>query len=348
MTPPQNVEWRDEQLFLLDQTLLPQTAKMLPIDTLEAAIEAIQSLRVRGAPAIGIAAAYALCVGLRDARSLDAAGFVQQAKSQAQRLIAARPTAVNLAWALERMCRVLNPRQPAGVLWTALVAEAVEIHAEDRRLCRAIGEAGVALIGPGSTVLTHCNAGALATGGIGTATAPMYLAAENGVDFKVLSAETRPLLQGGRLTAWELQRAGIDVSLIIDGAAAGLMAAGAIDLVIVGSDRVAANGDVANKVGTLAHALAAKHFGIPFYVALPHSTIDIECAGGADIPIEQRHGDEVLSMAGQRIAAPGIAARNPAFDITPAALVTALITDCGMIHPPFGPGISAALANRKV
>ncbi len=343
---PPTLQWCDDALHILDQTRLPATETVLRIDTLDAAIEAIQALRVRGAPAIGIAAAYALCAVMRDRQQLPPAAFRSAALEASAALAAARPTAVNLCWALDRLCRTLDQRHASAAQWQLLLGTATEMHTEDRDLCDAIGAAAVDLIQPGMTVLTHCNAGALATTGIGTATAPIYLAHRRGIPFRVLACETRPLLQGARLTAWELQRAGIEVEVIVDAAAAGLMAAGAVDLVVVGADRVAANGDVVNKVGTLSHAVAANHFGIPFYVAFPYSTIDRGCVDGRAIPIEQRASSEVLQACGQPIAAAHTRARNPAFDLTPAALVTALITDRGMIPRPFAHGIAAALSAR--
>ncbi|MEJ2088596.1 MAG: S-methyl-5-thioribose-1-phosphate isomerase, partial [Gammaproteobacteria bacterium] len=266
MMPP-TIRWVDGNLELLDQRALPGRESYLHIESIGDAVEAIRTLAVRGAPAIGIAAAYALALSLRDEPSSTFGGTLA---ANAERLKAARPTAVNLGWAVDRLVSVCRD-DPS---YAALVAAAAAIHEEDKASCRAIGEAGLSLIAPGVNILTHCNAGALATAGIGTATAPMYLAHEQGVAFQVFADETRPLLQGARLTAWELSRAGIHVTLLCDNAAASLMASGGIDLVLVGTDRVAANGDVINKIGTLSLAVLCRHFDIPFYVACPSSTFD--------------------------------------------------------------------------
>jgi len=259
----------------------------------------------------------------------------------------ARPTAVNLAWATRRMRDAAcssDARDGTGLL-LRLRAEAEAIHAEDRALCRAIGEAGLPLIAPGCGVLTHCNAGALAVSELGTATAPMYLAHARGTAFRVYVDETRPLLQGARLTAWELERAGLDVTLVCDNAAARLMSEGLVDLVLVGTDRVTANGDVVNKIGTLGLAILCRHFGIPFYVACPSSTFDAATATGADVAIEERDGDEVRSWRGTRTAPASVKARNPAFDVTPHALVTAIVTDRGIVRPPYADNLAARLGS---
>jgi methylthioribose-1-phosphate isomerase len=274
---------------------------------------------------------------LKPFRSESLAEFRRAIEEQAGFLDSARPTAVNLGWALRRQQRMAADAQAedSRSLYDLLVDEAIRIHHEDQALCRGIGEAGLALIKEGAGVLTHCNAGALATSGVGTATAPLYLALEKGIGFHVFADETRPLLQGARLTSWELMQSGADVTLITDSMAASMMQSGAIDLVITGTDRVAANGDVANKIGTLGVAILADHFGIPFYVAMPSSTIDLDCPTGADIPIEEREGDEVTSFSGVRTAADGVKVRNPAFDVTPHALVAGLITERGIVRPPY-------------
>jgi methylthioribose-1-phosphate isomerase len=274
---------------------------------------------------------------LKPFRSEPLAEFRRAIEEQAGFLDSARPTAVNLGWALRRQQRMAADAQAedSRSLYDLLVDEAIRIHHEDQALCRGIGEAGLALIKEGAGVLTHCNAGALATSGVGTATAPLYLALEKGIGFRVFADETRPLLQGARLTSWELMQSGADVTLITDSMAASMMQSGAIDLVITGTDRVAANGDVANKIGTLGLAILADHFGIPFYVAMPSSTIDLDCPTGADIPIEEREGDEVTSFSGVRTAADGVKVRNPAFDVTPHALVAGLITERGIVRPPY-------------
>jgi len=340
---PPTVEWRDGELHLLDQTRLPHEVAMERQEDAEQVHESIRTLKVRGAPAIGVAAAYGLCVATKAYRKASAGPFVAEAERLAGLLASARPTAVNLGWALRRMlsrARAITATSGAEI-HDALVDEAKRIHTEDQALCRGIGAAGLPLIGDGATVLTHCNAGALATTGIGTATAPLYLAHERGVGFRVFADETRPLLQGARLTAWELSKAGVDVTLIADSMAASLMQAGEVDLVITGADRVAANGDVANKIGTLGVAVLANHFGVPFYTAVPSSTIDLDCPSGVDIPIEQRADDEVLGFAGIHTAPDGIGVRNPAFDVTPHALVVGLITESGIVRPPFAENLAA-------
>lgn len=331
---PPAVRWQDGRLELLDQRRLPDTVCYLGIETLEDAVTAIRTLTVRGAPAIGIAAAYALAVCMRD---VPPDRFDAVLAQQAGALKAARPTAVNLAWAVDRLVNTAgSSRDPQH-----LVREAERIHEEDRRICRAIGAAGRGLITPGCRVLTHCNAGALAVSELGTATAPLYLAHADGVPFRVYADETRPLLQGSRLTAWELAEAGIDVTVLCDNAAASLMAAGGVDMVLVGTDRVTANGDVVNKIGTLNLAVLCRHYEIPFYVACPSSTFDAATATGADVTIEQRSPDEVLGPGTARVAA-----YNPAFDVTPAALVSALITDRGLIIRPAGTDLATRFANH--
>lgn len=340
---PPTIEWRDDTLYLLDQTRLPQACVVEAADSVEAVWRAIHELRVRGAPAIGVAAAYGLCVAMRRDQPAARDAFLTRLEQRAAYLDSARPTAVNLRWALERMLAHArgDAAQTGAALYEALVDEAKRIHREDIELCARIGEAGRALIEPGSGVLTHCNAGALATTGIGTATAPLYCAHRDGAAFRVYADETRPLLQGARLTAYELQQAGLDVTLITDSMAPALMSQGLIDLVIVGTDRVAANGDVANKIGTLGVAIAAKHFGIPFYVACPSSTLDLRTPSGADIVIEERGAEEVAQLAGRRVAPEGMKVRNPAFDVTPHALVTGIVTELGIVRAPFDTNLAA-------
>lgn len=317
----------DGHLNLLDQTLLPNQVETLAVTDVAGVIDAILRLAVRGAPAIGVAAAYGMVLGVR--AEADVGGFEAALESVGRRLAAARPTAVNLAWSVRRVC---ERGRRAGTL-EAMLDEAHAIRSEDEDLCRRIGENGAALIEDGMTVLTHCNAGRLATAGDGTALSMMFEAWRSGTRFRVLADETRPLLQGARLTALELHEAGIPVEVILDSAAAGLMARGEVDLVITGADRVAANGDAANKVGTYAVALAAAAHQIPMYVAAPFSTFDLSLADGSEIPIEDRDPDEVLCMGGVRVAAAGVGARNPAFDVTPAHLLTGLVTDRGLIAP---------------
>jgi methylthioribose-1-phosphate isomerase len=334
---PATLAWEEEGLYLLDQTRLPQVVVVERVAGVEDVWRWIHELRVRGAPAIGVAAAYGLCVAMQPLRHLSSGDFQSQLMEQASFLDSARPTAVNLSWSLKRMLAAAqrSATQDSGAIYQVLVEEAKKIHAEDQALCAGIGAHGVSLITPGCGVLTHCNAGALATTGMGTATAPIYMAHQQGVSFRVFADETRPLLQGSRLTAFELQRAGVDVTLITDSMAASIMSQGLVDLVIVGTDRVAANGDFANKIGTLSVAITARYFGIPFYVACPSSTLDLLTANGANIVIEERQDHEVTHLAGQPTAPVDIKVRNPAFDVTPHDLVTGFITERGIVEPPF-------------
>jgi methylthioribose-1-phosphate isomerase len=339
---PATLQWRDGDLHLLNQTRLPHHIEIERQDSAEQVWQSILQLKVRGAPAIGVAAAYGLCVAVKPSRNLALPDFRNILHQQASYLQSSRPTAVNLAWALQRMLRAATTAHQAldsTELYARLVEEAQRIHAEDIAICNGIGAQGVNLIQSGMGVLTHCNAGALATTGLGTATAPMYLAHQLGVNFKVYADETRPLLQGARLTAWELQSAGINVNLITDNMAASVMARGLIDLVIVGTDRVTANGDVVNKIGTLGVAILAKHFGLPFYVACPSSTIDLATPTGAQVEIEERASDEVTGFGPVRTAPHGMAVVNPAFDVTPHTLVSGLITEHGIISAPFAEGL---------
>lgn len=337
------VRWRDDHLEVLDQTRLPHHREVRRLRTTAEVVDALRRLVVRGAPAIGVCAGFGMVVGLDERAPADAAAARDELARLAAQLTAARPTAVNLAWAVERVVAAAQTGDsPAAVRHVAL-REAQRIAAEDRRSCRLIGEHGRAELAAAERILTHCNTGRLATGGIGTALGVVYAKAAAGEPVSVIATETRPLLQGARLTAWELADAGIDVAVCADGAAASLLAAGEADAVIVGCDRVAANGDVANKVGTFALAVAAQHHGVPFYVAGPLSTFDAATPTGADIPIEQRAGDEVRRM-GEAVVAPPVPVRNPAFDVTPAALVTAFITDAGVLRPPYATSIGGALA----
>ena len=330
MAIPHPIDWTSEgAVRILDQTLLPDVERYLDLDTVDAVAEAIRTLRVRGAPLIGIAAAMGVTLALRRGPApLDAVC------AAARTLGATRPTAVNLHWALERMeRRAAEAVDRGGDLATALRDEANAIWEEDRAMCARIGAAGAGLIGDDATVLTHCNAGALATGGIGTALAPVYTLHEAGRKVSVVADETRPLLQGSRLTAWELTRAGVPVTVIADGMAASRLRHGDVTCVLVGADRIAANGDVANKIGTYGVALAARAHGVPFYVAAPTSTVDPATPDGRAIPIEERSAAEVTGWRGHAAAPAGARAWNPAFDVTPAELVTAIITDRGVFAP---------------
>ena len=346
---PQTLRWQDGELYLLDQTRLPGEVVEERQRSVEQVWDSISRLKVRGAPAIGIAGAYGLVLALSDKLHLSREAFLEAMRQQAAYLEGARPTGVNLRWALRRMTRHgagLADASPARI-HEELLAEAIRIHDEDRELCRRIGEAGLPLIEKGAGILTHCNAGALATAGLGTATAPMYLAHRKGANFRVFVDETRPLLQGARLTAWELTQAGLEVTLLCDNMAASLMSQGQIALVITGADRVAANGDAANKIGTLGLAILARHFAIPFYVAAPSSTIDPNTATGKDIPIEQRSPEEITCWGERRIAPAGVRVSAPAFDVTPNELITGIITEQGILQAPFAEAIQTRYQQRQ-
>ena len=334
----QAVRWSPDRdaVRIIDQRLLPAQYVERDLRTIDDVCDAIATLAVRGAPAIGVAGAMGLVVSLARHRGDSTQRFGDRLQEYASRIRATRPTAVNLPWAMGRMLARAQDSTPApDSVLAALHDEADAILEEDRAMCLRIGEQGLPLITDGARVLTHCNAGALATAGVGTALAPLYLAAERGLHIEVYASETRPMLQGSRLTAWELDRAGIPVTVLTDGMAASLMRAGDIDLCIVGADRIAANGDVANKIGTYGVAVLARHHGIPFYVAAPTSTLDSQTPDGAAIAIEQRDADEVRRGFGALTAPAGVRVHNPAFDVTPAELVTAIITDRGFFQPPY-------------
>lgn len=330
------LRWRAGKLELLDQRALPGRCIYVALDSAAAVAEAIRAMVVRGAPAIGCAAAYGVALEARRLQHCPKAEFDDALQRAVGLLAVSRPTAVNLFWALERMhaCRAAVSDRTPGAIAARLLAEAHEIAAEDVRLNRTMGAHGSALIPDGACVLTHCNAGALATAGHGTALGVIRSAAESGKRIRVLVDETRPFLQGARLTAWELHQDSIPVILIADNAAGLLLSRGEVHAVIVGADRVAANGDVANKIGTYSVAVLARRHNVPFYVACPLSTIDRTVASGANIPIEERNADEVTGYGGMRWAPEGIAVRNPVFDVTPADLVTALITEKGVTPAP--------------
>jgi methylthioribose-1-phosphate isomerase len=331
------------KLRLIDQTLLPLEERYVETDDPEEIYDYIKRLVVRGAPAIGCAAALGLAAVMCRSNAGSVGEFVEGVRSVASRLAESRPTAVNLFWALDRCVAVVDGADGVSLveeLKDVLIVEALTILSEDISMCRAIGENGLPLLSDGATVLTHCNAGGLATSGFGTALAPIYAASERGVAVGVYSDETRPLLQGSRLTAWELKRAGIEVVTICDNMAAQVMREGKVDIVIVGADRIAANGDVANKIGTYGLAVLAKHHGVPFHVAAPVSTIDFSLPDGGGIPIELRDGDEVRRGFGRLTAPEGVEVYNPAFDVTPADLITSLITDRGIKSPPFVDSLS--------
>ena len=333
----QPVAWTSDGtgVRILDQRALPAREIYRELRSIDDVCDAIATLAVRGAPAIGIAGAMGVTLAVSGAER-STSDAVDAISAAAARIAASRPTAVNLGWALDRIvCAARTHRGSPLDLAIALRAGATRILDEDRAMCRRIGELGATLLPDGARVLTHCNAGALATGGMGTALAAIYVAAEQGRRVEVFADETRPLLQGSRLTAWELHRAGIPVTVLVDGAAATLMRAGAVDLCIVGADRIAANGDVANKIGTYALAVAARYHGVPFYVAAPESTFDGATATGADIVIEERSADEIRCGFGTATAPADVSVRNPAFDVTPAALISAIVSDRAIHRPPF-------------
>lgn len=345
--PVDTIEWKNRTLSIIDQTRLPTEFERITLDTLEKVWEAIKSLRIRGAPAIGVCAAFGVLVGLKEKKPVTGADALAAAAESADYLATSRPTAVNLFWALDRLktrAAAMDSGTAPEEVFEQLEDEAMQILNEDRRLCRSIGAHGAALIEEGSGVLTHCNAGALATVDYGTALAVMFRAHEEGRHFHVFADETRPLLQGARLTAWELLQAGVDVTLICDNAAAQVMREGKVQLVLVGADRIAANGDAANKIGTYSVALLAKAHDIPFYVAAPASTFDLSIPSGEHIPIEQRPSEEITSAFGKQIAPEGVKTYNPAFDVTPAHLIAGIITEHGILRPPFSESISAHIA----
>jgi methylthioribose-1-phosphate isomerase len=336
------MRWEGPGLRLLDQTRLPIEEVWIDCETPEQVADAIRCLAVRGAPAIGVAAAYGLVLGLRTVR--DPERLAERFEEVSRLLGSTRPTAVNLRWALERGRRVFEESAASGpeTVTRALLDWARELHAEDVRVNRRIGEHGAKLFAPGTRVLTHCNAGALATAGYGTAIGVITSAWEQGNVGQVWVDETRPLLQGARLTAWELKKLGIPFRLVTDNSAGALMSQGLVDRIVVGADRIAANGDTANKIGTYTVAVLAHRHQIPFYIAAPLSTIDRATPTGRDIPIEERRADEVTEVFGRRVAPDDTPALNFAFDVTPAELITAIITEAGVIEPPYERSIASA------
>lgn len=333
-----SVDWRNGDIAIIDQTLLPGREVLRRLRSTAQVAEAIASLRVRGAPAIGIAGGMGVAQAAVRSRARTARGVLRDAERAARVLARTRPTAVNLRWAIERVltrAREQAAALPPDALAKAMVEEALAIRAEDERACLAMARHAQRFIRRSATLLTHCNTGFLCTGGIGTALGAVRLAHEQGRGVRLLHTETRPLLQGARLTAWECDRFGIPHALVTDAAAPGLIARGEVSAVLVGADRIAANGDTANKVGTYALALAAKDAGVPFVVVAPMSTVDLAVTAGRDIPIEEREPAEVLVAGRARIAPPRTAARNPAFDVTPARLITAIVTERGVARAPF-------------
>jgi len=337
--------WEDGAVCLLDQRLLPAKEVVVRCDTLDLVVQAIKTMQVRGAPAIGCTAAYGLAMIAEQSRGTTTAQISAELQTAKQTLDAARPTAVNLTWATARMLLSADTHaadDPASFR-RALLDEAHAILAEDLAMCHAMGLHGLPLIPARGHVLTHCNAGGLATGGYGTALAPIRSAYEHGRPIHVFVDETRPFLQGARLTAWELQRVGVPLTLITDSMAGYFMRRGEIDCVIVGADRIVANGDIANKIGTYSLAVLAHAHSIPFYVAAPSSTVDFALPNGDAIPIEQRDPTEVTSLGGQQIAPLGVNAAHPAFDMTPHDLITAIITERGIVYPPYDENLRRVL-----
>ena len=340
-TPP--IEWAGDHIRIIDQTLLPAEVKFIEIRSASQAVDAIQRLAIRGAPALGAFGSLALVVAL-DEIEPESVSQARTRLEECRTLIGdARPTAINLRWAVDRVIdQATKDGSDLTSLRSALIREAQAVADEDKAACDEIGRLGHELLRDANVIGTHCNAGRLATAGSGTALAPMYAKAQAGEPLRVLASETRPLLQGARLTAWELDDAGIDVTVVPDGAMASTVLSGQVDAYIVGADRIAANGDAANKIGTVGHALAAREAGIPFYVAAPTSTIDFKLASGEQIEIEQRDAVEVHEIQGSRLTPQGVDAFNPAFDVTPHHLITAIITEAGVLRPPFRDSIAEA------
>ena len=337
------IRWADGNLLLLDQTRLPAEETTVTVARYEQAVDAIREMRVRGAPAIGVTAAYAVAMAARDSDAASRDEFLVQLSAAAERISAARPTAVNLHWAVRRMMGVAESSGSIDEIRARLLAEARQVHREDEAINRRMGDYGRELMPDGGSVLTHCNTGALATSSFGTALGVIRAGWESGKRFEVYNTETRPWLQGARLTSWEFQKLGIPATLLVDSAAGMLMRRGKIGCVITGADRIAANGDTANKIGTYSLAVLAKENGIPFYVAAPTSTIDLSLADGDEIEIEERPQDEVTSYRGLQTAPEGVEAVNPSFDVTPARYVSAIVTEAGVARQPFNESLLLAV-----
>jgi len=346
--PLPTIKWQKDHVIIIDQTRLPLEKKIITINSKEEMWDAIKKLKIRGAPAIGIAAAFGVYLGIRDFDGT-IQEFIKKFNHACEYLASSRPTAVNLFWALKRLKKIVekNTPKPVKKLQKIILNEAISMIDEDNKVCGAIGKNGVRLIKNGFNILTHCNAGGLATAMYGTALAPMFRAKELEINFHVYVDETRPLLQGARLTAWELLEAGIPATLITDNMAASVMASGRVNLVIVGADRIAANGDTANKIGTLGVAVLAKEFDIPFYIAAPVSTFDPNTPTGGEIPIEERAKEEITTWGGIQIAPSGINVYNPAFDVTPYDYIKGFITEKGIITPPYKQKIKKILNSTE-
>ena len=341
------IEWEAGKLKLLDQTALPFATNYIELESYPEVIDAIRRMKVRGAPAIGVAAAYAMAMAARAADTTNKATFLEALRVASHRIGQARPTAVNITWGVERMLRLAKKIDDVGQAPDLLLEEAHRVQSEDEEANRRIGSEGKALIPNGGSVLTHCNTGALATAGYGTALGVIRASWEEGNRFQVFATETRPFLQGARLTAWELVQLGIPATLVVDSSVGLLMSRGEVGCAIVGADRIAANGDVANKIGTYQVAVLAKENRVPFYVAAPTSTIDLTLAAGDEIPIEERHPDEVATLGSIRTAAPGIGIRNPAFDVTPHTYIAGIITEEGVIKAPYAENLAKAVAQAQ-
>jgi len=340
--PVETIKWQKNKVRIIDQTLLPHKVKFVSCATPREMWKAIRTMKIRGAPALGVAAAFGVYLGIKNSQR----AFFKDLDKTIKYIATSRPTARNLFWALERMRETAyrEKYEPIPRIKHILLEEAKKILEEDKRICRKMARFGNALIKKGDTILTHCNAGGLATADYGTALGVIFMAHSSGKKIKVYADETRPLLQGARLTAWELMNEGIDTTLISDNMAASLMARGKIDKIIVGADRIARNGDTANKIGTYSVALSAHYHKIPFYVAAPLSTIDVKIKDGSFIPIEERHPDEVRKIGKEFIAPKNVKVFNPAFDVTPAKFVTAIITEKGILRKPYGKSIKRAHA----
>ena len=342
------IEWKDDSIVMIDQRKLPSAEVYVTCKTATEMAKAIKTMVIRGAPAIGVAAAMGIALGMRKSKASGTKQFVTEFQKTCDLMAATRPTAVNLFWAIDRMKRAFADAAQAGdsvsEIKQRLEAEAHRIHDEDVASCRSMGAHGAALVPDSARILTHCNAGALATAGYGTALGVIRAAVEQGKAVSVLADETRPFLQGARLTAWELVKDGIDTTVITDNMAGTMMRQGHVDLVVVGADRIAANGDVANKVGTYAVAVLAKVHQIPFYVAAPVSTVDLNTPDGGQIPIEERNEREVTHVGSARLTPGGVRIRNPAFDVTPAEYVTAIVTERGIARPPYDESLARLLS----
>ena len=346
------IEWKGDAVVMIDQRKLPGTEVYISCKTAQDVARAIKTMVIRGAPAIGVAAAMGIALGMRRSKATGTKQFATEFQKICELMAATRPTAVNLFWAIERMKEVFADAAQGGCsvdeIKQRLEDEARRIHDADVESCRAMGAFGAALVPDAARILTHCNAGALATAGYGTALGVIRAAVEQGKKIAVLADETRPFLQGARLTAWELLKDGIDTTVITDNMAGSMMRLGDIDLVVVGADRIAANGDVANKIGTYSVAVLAREHGIPFYVAAPLSTIDLDTPDGSRIPIEERNPREVTHVGPNRLTPEGARIRNPAFDVTPAKFVTAIITERGIARAPYQESLAALVSSRRL